>query len=354
MTTTPTTAPPAPAPCYNPAVFRPDDKPLLVVAQWRQIQLFLVTASQLPLTPDSYPEPRALPLFNVIHDAAGAFQTGVLPKAVALGQAIWDFGQSSMDTFGSIVQLMQQPGGPDKDDIAELYHELISIATEQEQEVAQMVTGTTTFSEALQQVDVPLQQLVAQILVELGPLADQVKTLTDDVAAKNAIIQAAQRAILEDQRIINETRYYSWIPIIGMIVAAAEIGVHSEDIENQKKTIADAAAVVQSDSAQLGALTDKINHLKMAETLLANLESMLEELLPLIQKISGAWNGIGGELAKVVQNIEKSQADELRSMPCLAENQLTTAVNEFESVRNDAHDFNMNFEMQPAPDHPAS
>lgn len=347
----PPTSKPVGAPCYNPSVFRPDNKPLLDVRQWREIQLFLVTASQLPLTADSYPEPRALPIFNTIHAAAGTFQSAVLPRTVALGQAIWDFGQASMDTFSSIVELMQQQGGPDKGDIAELYHELISIASEQEAEVAEMVAGTVTFSQALEQVEVPLEALVATITAELGPLQDQVTKLTLDVKTQNEIITVAQRAILDDQRVIHDTRYYAWIPIIGAIVAAAEIGTHSQDIRDQVSRIDAASAVVKSDTAALNALHETIEHLTMAQTLLTNLGTVLGEVLPAVKAISGAWNGIGGELSEVVKNIENSEASELANMKCLAQVRLTTAVNEFEIVRNDAHDFNLNFQMEPAPDH---
>ena len=66
--------------CYNPQLFKPGGTLLLKKEDWALIQLFLVSAERLPLSVDKFPDPEAVPIFKVIHDASGEFKSKTLLK----------------------------------------------------------------------------------------------------------------------------------------------------------------------------------------------------------------------------------------------------------------------------------
>jgi hypothetical protein len=68
---------------------------------------------------------------------------------------------------------------------------------------------------------------------------------------------------------------------------------------------------------------------------------------PVLQKIEGAWGTIGQELSAVLGQI--SNAQEPKTIPCLAQVALTTAANEWHDIANDAHNYMTNFYIT-APD----
>jgi hypothetical protein len=341
------TVPTAPK-CYHPEAFTPDDKPLLSVDQWRKLQMFLETAIALPTTADKYPDSRALPLFAAIQGSSAQYKASTLPSAAQAGQAIYSFSVDAQSHFDTLAALVSAPEDC-RPQVIELYDDIISSAKTELASATKVSEDTKAYAGVLRGLDNPLRTLVAQIAAELGPLGDQFRKLSADVDAQNKRIQDAQDAILSDRKVIHDTVYYAWIPIIGTIVAIAEIKTHNDDINAQMAIISDATGQVYKLDQQLRVLSDKISHLQQAQTLLQNQTTVLESVLPIVIGIAGSWNRIVEELQSVQGAIQKSDEQAMRAHPCLAETALATAAKEYAFVADDAHDFMANFWMAPAP-----
>lgn len=342
------TNPPDALMCYQPRTFTPDDKPLLSVDQWQKLQMFLETAIALPTTEDKYPDRRALPLFAAIQGSSATYKASTLPNAANVGEAIYNFSLDSQTHFAAVAALVAAPDDC-RDQVLELYEDIISSASNELAGALKVSDDTKAYADVLRGLDNPLKTLVAQITVELGSLGDQYRKISAEVDVQNKKLQDAQDAILNDRKIIHDTVYYAWIPIIGTIVAVAEIKTHNDDITAQMATIASVTSEIGVLDQQLQALSDKISHLQQAQTLLQNQTALLESVLPVVIGIAGSWNVILQGLQLVKDAVQKSDEQVMRAHPCLAEAALATAAKEYEQVAADAHHFMENFWMAPAP-----
>lgn len=75
----------------------------------------------------------------------------------------------------------------------------------------------------------------------------------------------------------------------------------------------------------------------------SNLQSDIKSTLPLLTKIQDAWGTIYTELDKAVANINTD--DDANPDVTVTTANLTTAVNEWHDVGNDAHNYLMNFHI---------
>ena len=326
--------------CYNPDVFRPTDTPLLAKGQWSMVQLFLVDAANLPLTTSAFPDENALPIFRKIHDASVAFASTVLPKSMATGTSLYSYGQTSQATFSAVVRILEQDN-PDRSLLSSLFGNLTQAAANAKAAAGDLFSGTKVFVDELSRQGPLLEKVVSDEVTSTGGLQSQIDPLNTDITAQRAIIKAAQIAITEDQKVIHDTVYYSWIPFIGTIVALGEAIAHQNDIQSQMQQIQTAIKQIESDNRKLQPLQSRMAQLLYAKEFNNDQITQVAHVTPVLQKIEGAWGTINQELGAVMGQI--SSAQDPRSIPCLAEVALTSAANEWHDIANDAHDYMTNF-----------
>ena len=326
--------------CYNPNVFRPTNTPLLAKGQWSMVQLFLVDAANLPLTTSAFPDDKALPIFRKIHDASAAFASSVLPKSMATGSSLYSYGQTSLATFSAVVRILEQDN-PDRTVLSSLFGNLTQAAATAKDAAGDLFSGTKAFVDELSRQKPLLERLVSDEVTSTGGLKSQIDPLSTDIEAQRAVVKAAQVAITEDQKVIHDTVYYSWIPFIGTIVALGEALAKQSDISSQMDRIHAAVQQIEADNRKLLPLQSQMNQLIYAQGFNNDQIAQVAQVTPVLQRIEGAWGTINQELGAVLGQI--STAQDPRAIPCLAEVALTTATNEWHDIANDAHDYMTNF-----------
>jgi hypothetical protein len=333
--------------CYNPKIFTPDNKPLLSKGQWSMIQLFLVDAANLPLTNEAFPDPASIPIFKAIHDAAAFFKSDTLPKSNALGNTLYNYGSTANATFAALVNIMETPN-PDKNVLLQLFGNLQNFAQQAQIEAKQVFDGTQGFVNVLGDQKSKLDKVVTDEVNAKSGYQSQITVLNNDITAQRSSITSAQATITSDKKVIHDTVYYSWIPLIGTIVALAEIITSSDDIKKQLGIINDAVKAIQGDNLKLEPLNQKVGQLIYAQDFNNGQIKQIGEVMPVLQTIQGAWGTISSELGDALGHINNAQADQLKGLTYLAEVELTTAANQWQDVANDAHDYMMNFYITPA------
>ena len=328
--------------CYTPKTFTPENKPLLSKGQWSMVQLFLVDAANLPLSTDQFPDEEAIPIFIVIHNAAAKFSTDTLPKSNSLGNRLYNYGSTAVSTFAALINLMDLPT-PSKEAIQSLFASLKATADDAHTEATEVFNEVTAFIDVLNTQKPLLQKVIDNEVLKSGALAGQITILQNDIKSQRATITSAQSKIVHDQKVIDATVYYSWIPFIGTIIALAEIITSEDDIKQQINTIKTAIQAITTDNAELDPLNSKATQLTYANQFNTDLIAHLGDAKDSLKLIQGAWKTISNELGDILQNIDKAEDADLKNNACLAAVMLTTAATEWQSVANDAHNYMMNF-----------
>jgi outer membrane murein-binding lipoprotein Lpp len=236
--------------CYNPDTFRPADTPLLAKGQWSMVQLFLVDAANLPLTTEAFPDEGAIPIFRKIHDASAIFASSVLPKSMATGAALYNYGMTSAATFEAVANLLNQ-ANPDRTTLSSLFGSLTKSAADAQSAAGDLFTGTKAYADELSRQKPLLLKLVSDEMTSAGGLKSQIDPLNTDIEAQRAVIKAAQVAITQDAKVIHDTVYYAWIPLIGAIVALAESISSQNDIQAQLQRIQTAVNQIETDNQKI-------------------------------------------------------------------------------------------------------
>lgn len=336
--------------CYNPDSFTPDNQPLLSKGQWQQVQFYLNNCMQLPTkvgddpSKGEFPYADSVAVYKTIQASAHDFQSGALKGASAMANTLYNYGEQSKATFGAVAQLIANGSG-DRVVLQKLLGSLKAATSGYQTDAQDIFSGTKTFADTIGTAKGDLTAITKKYVDQAGGLKSDIETLKVDVETQHSIITEAQSKILGDKKVINSTVYYSWIPLIGTIIALVEIITHEKDIQDQLKKIKGAVTQLSQDNIKIAKDEASIAQLVYAETFNTKQVDLIAQVLPNIQKIEGAWGTIGNELGDVLGNIDK--ASDPSSIPCLQNVALATAVNEWETVANDAHDFMLNFFVQP-------
>ena len=293
-----------------------------------------------------FPFADSVAVSQTIHGVANQFQTTTLKDAHTMANTLYNYGETSKATFAAVSNLMNQ-GSADKTTLMQLFGNLKDSTSKYQAAAKGIFDGTKTFADTLATSGTKLTAITQTYVNKAGGLKTQIEKLNLDIKAQHSIITKAQAAITADQKVIKDTVYYSWIPLVGTIIAIAEIIIHEDDIQEQIGNIKRAVTKIQSDNTKLQQDQANMNQLIYAETFNDNQVKLIGDVMPNLQKIEGAWGTISSELGDIMGNIDKAQ--KASDVPCLADIALTTAVNEWNQVANDSHNFMMNFYVQAAP-----
>jgi hypothetical protein len=337
-------------PCYNPATFNPDNKPLLSKGDWSMVQLYLEDCKNLPLVvghtpPKEFPYKDSVDVFKLIHAGAATFKTVTLPAANQMANTLYNLGMQADASFEAVVNIMAE--NPNKDVLKQLFGALHKTASDSQIAAKDIFKGTKKFVDMLDTQGQALTSLVNKYVDETGGLKTKIKNLKLSIQGEQTKINEAQTKIAQDNKVIHDTVYYSWIPLVGTIVALVEIIEHDKDIEKQLDIIKGAVSEIQKCNKELHKDQAQMAQLVYAESFNKHQVKLMNQTLPNLQKIEGAWGTIKTELSDIITNIDKAEGQALKKIQCLSEVYLTTAQKEWLQVANDAHDFMMNFYIKP-------
>ena len=338
-------------PCYNPGTFTPDNKPLLSKGDWSMIQLYLQNCANLPLAvgqtpPKEFPYQDAVDIFKILHAGAATFQTVTLPAAHNMANTLYNLGQTSDAAFQAVINIMA--GDPDKATLQQVFGALHKTASDAQAGAKTIFDGTKTFADMLGKQGTALTTVKNKYVNEAGGLKTKIQNLNLSIEEEHTKISQAQAKIVEDKKVINDTVYYSWVPLVGTIIALVEIIEHDKDIEKQLNIIKKAVSDIQEYNTELQKDQAEMAQLNYADIFVKNQVAQMNTTLPKLQKIEGAWGTIATELGDILSNIDKAEGEALKKIQCLSAVYLTTAQKEWLQVANDAHDFMMNFYILPA------
>lgn len=327
-------------PCYNPAAFAPDNKPLLSKSQWQYVQLYLQDCAHLPT---NFPFADSQKSYNIIRSAATSFKTQTLPEAQKMANILFNQGESASSSFAAVLSLVSAKQAT-KETLTAIYQPLIDSATKARTAATAIFNQTKDFADTLGTQGSLLTEYKQNYINKSGGLKTEIEALEASITQERSKIHSAQGKILSDNNVIKDTKYYSWIPLIGGIVALAEIISHDKDIQKQEGIIKDALKALEGYNATLQKDKSEMAQLIYAEKFNQEQVTQINTVLPDIQKIEGVWAAIGLELQDVLDHIKKARSQsELTGITCLASLQLTTAQKEWGTVANDANDFLENF-----------
>lgn len=334
-------------PCFNPKTFLPSNTPLLSLSQWQMLQLYLVDAQNLRLTSAQMPYPNVLEIYIKLNAQAINFHGTVLPKAHSLGNNLFNYGQTASRSFGAIAQLMSETN-PNKTAILELMNNLKETAVQYQSDSESIFSGISSYiSETSDDVS-ELNEAVKQEVAKAGADQTKITNLQLQYDSSYTDMQIAQTKITSDNKAINSTKYYSWVPFVGTVIAVGEIIAKEHDISKQIARIHSDVASMQSTSQQMQLLHKDIGQLTYASKYNTHMATEINNAMGGLTLIKGAWGTITTELGDVIENIEKATSSELKNNQCLASVYLTTAANEWDQVADDAQTFADNFYLEPA------
>lgn len=334
-------------PCFNPKTFTPASGALLSLGQWQMLQLYLVDAQNLRLTPQQMPYQNVRDIYIQLNSQAINFHGTVLAQAQGLGNKLYNYGKTANLSFKAVAELMGQ-SAPNKKAILELLNNLKTTATKYQSDSETVYDGIDSFISDTQVEVTALQSAVKAEVKKIAADKSEILQLQSQYNTDFANKQAAQSKIVSDQKVINDTKYYSWVPFVGTAVAVGEIVAKEKDIKEQVDKIIADVADMQKLTAQMNALNAQVSQLIYSENYNNHMIKEINNAMSGLQLIKGAWGTIVTELGDVINNIDKSAGSALKDQKCLASIYLTTAADEWEQVGDDAETFNLNFYLQPA------
>ena len=125
--------------CYNPTIFKPGNAPLLSLAQWQALQLYLVDAMNLSAAAQMKLPADVISIYKDLSAQAVTFHAGTLSQAQVVGNTLYRYGRDASLTFQAVVKLMDQRT-PNKDAILQALGNLQQGA-EKNKSLAQGVSG---------------------------------------------------------------------------------------------------------------------------------------------------------------------------------------------------------------------
>lgn len=332
--------------CYTPTSFQPQKTPLLSLGQWQVLQLYLADAQNLNAAGTGVTDPSVLAIYGRLRTQAITFSGTVLPEAQLLGNQLYHYGSTSNLSFGGIANLMTSTS-PDKTAITELLGNLKQKAQTYQAQSETVYQGISDFITESQQDVTDLKTAAQAELAKAASDHAQIVQMHLTYESKFADMQMAQAAIVGDNKAINSTKYYSWVPFVGTAVAVGEIVAHENDIKKQLARIAADVADMQSLTQQMNALKADISQLTYTAKYNTKMADQIQSALGSLNLIKGAWKTIVSELGDVIGNIADATSQELKNNTCLSAVSLGTAATEWGQVANDASSFAMNFYVQP-------
>lgn len=332
--------------CYTPTTFRPSNTPLLSLGQWQMVQLYLADAQNLSFAAGGTSDPAVLAIYTRLKSHAINFGGSVLPTAQLLGNHLSAYGSMSRQSFGAIADLMDADL-PNKAAISELLGNLKSTAQTYRTTSETIYDAVTAFIAACSQDVADLKSAAKAELAKATRDNDEITQLHLAYEAAYSDKIEAQAKILSDQKVIDDTKYYSWIPFVGTAVSVGEIIAHEHDIKEQIARINTDVAKMQALTKQMNALRADISDLTYTAQYNTSMAGEISAALGSLDLIKGAWGTIVSELDDVILNVEKATAEALKDNPCLSAVSLATAAVEWGQVADDAESFALNFYVQP-------
>ena len=331
--------------CYNPKIFAPENNSLLSVNQWQMLQLYLFDAINLPLTSEKMPDPDVLAIYIKLHNEAVAFNNNVLPKVQILGNQLYNYGQTASQTLNTVVQLMDDPN-PNKDAVLQQLSNLQAMAINYQDSSNEIYENIYLYISNIQEAALGLNTLLKQENNNIEADNLRIQRLQGEYNSKYADMQQAQAQIVSDNNTIDNAKYYIWIPFVGTTVGVGEIIAEQEDIKHQLDRINANSQALQGIQKELQDVNTIIAHLTYANQYNQHLVEKMNNVMPRLQLIEGAWKTVASEIGDVVENVKLAAASELKNNPCLSSVELATAANEWLDAAKDADSFRSRFYIQ--------
>lgn len=334
-------------PCFNPKNFTPAKGALLSLGQWQMLQLYLVDAQNLRLTPEEMPFASIREIYVKLNAQAIDFNRDVLPEAQGLGNKLVDYGRTASKSFQAMTKLMQS-STPDVKAILQLLNSLKNTATNYRKDAESVFDAISLYTLDTQQ---NLTDLNDGIRAEMSMIAkdkSEITVLQSDYTSVYANKQSAQSQIVRDQKVIRDTKYYSWIPFIGTAVATGEIISKEHNIQEQLDIISADVAEMQKITTRMNSLHKQVAQLVYSQNFNRHMVSEVTNAMNGLQLFQGAWGTIVQELEDVINNLNNAKSASLKDQKCLTSVYLATAATEWEQVGENAEAFTLNFYLQPA------
>ncbi|OYD88071.1 hypothetical protein CDG77_25750 [Nostoc sp. 'Peltigera membranacea cyanobiont' 213] len=327
---------------FTPDTFKENNKPLLTPADWHLIQLSLNDFINLPITKDKMPYETVLSIYQELHESAVSFHDRTLPKSYNLAGDLYGYGKQAQVYFQTVVKLLDADT-PHWDSIQNLLGKLRDTTTNYRGNAKDVYDQTKDYGEHIASQQNPLKDAVKAENEIIYANGGEVKQLNNDIQGEKDKIDAAQTTILKDQQDIKNIVYYAWVWPIGSIVAITISIDRKTDIRQQQGIINQSLAVIHDKTVKIETINRNTAQMTTTVKTNRNLQQDISSTLPLITKIQDAWNTIYVELDKAITNIN-TDSDTKPDVVVTTAN-LTTAVNEWHDVANDAHDYMMNFHI---------
>lgn len=327
---------------FTPDTFKVNNQPLLTPADWHLIQLSLNDFINLPITKDKMPYDTVLSIYQGLHESAVSFHDKTLPKSYNLAGDLYGYGKQAEVYFQTVVKLLDADT-PHWDAIRNLLGKLRDTTNNYKGNAKDVYDQTKDYGDHVASQQTPLTDAVKaenEIIFKNG---GEVQQLNNDIQTENDHIRSAQQTILQDQKDIDNAVYYAWVWPVGSIVAIAISIERQNDINKQQGIINKSLAIIHDKNVQIETINRNTAQMTTTVKTNQNLQGDISSTLPLITKIQDAWNTIYTELDKAVTNIN-TDSDTNPDVIVTTAN-LTTAVNEWHDVANDAHDYMMNFHI---------
>jgi hypothetical protein len=294
----------------------------LSTSDWLAIQVYVNNALALPTTAAALQTslgpgaPTAdfsalVTAYANINSHVTTWQNTTFPASVSLASDIYNYAQQAPTYYNPILPLAQQlttdPNNQQaKDQLAAILGVLSKSAQDNHDKAAAVAAQIQTFANQTQADKVVLSGvdgkggLQAQYNAEFGSTSTEVKTLTDELTAQQAILAAANAEYNHDVIVAATTPTYAWVWPFGTIAAGVVAGVYGDKAVKALEKVRAAQQQINTLSDQLAADAKLLIAINTIEAGIGNILQPLNAALPIIQKIQGVWGAITDDLNSII------------------------------------------------------
>lgn len=334
--------------------------------EWCTIQVYVTNAQSKEYMPHTKEDFRAylgssapsdlsdfdklIKAYSDIYDHVTEWNDHTFPESISLASDVVAYSIQAPTYYNPIIPLAEKLDEDPNDEkskkkLQAILDKLILQADDYHSKAEAVYTKIKKFADqtaqdkiALGDID-PSTGLYKYYQDKYGSTSAEVKSLNDEIAAQQIILDTANKEYAHDVVVAATTPTYAWATIFGFIAAAVVAGVYGkkavEALERGKaaqKKIDELNGKVQVDANLMKSLTTTLGQLNV------NIESVTAAL-PIIQKMQGGWKGISDDLKAISTTIKTNIQDVL---PMIMDLGVETAINQWKAVGEEADAYRVN------------
>jgi hypothetical protein len=302
--------------------------------QWTAIQTYVRNALALPTTLDQFKNllgtgapadlsdfTKLVTLWSQMNTSCANWQSTIFPNTVSLSSDIYEYGSNKAPVYYNaiIAEANVLIAHPDSTDPANqqaaaalkaILDVLQKYATDSQAKAKAVSDSIQAFATEMQGFQTTLSGPDGKggyqkyYNDEYGSESQEQKSLNDQIAQARDNLAIDQAQYNHDKIVACTTPTYAWIWPVGTIAAAIVAGIYGHKALEDLDNINADNDTINTLSAEIAADANMINALTLANSSIGGMVTAINNALPVVQAIEGAWGSIKDDLGDIATMID--------------------------------------------------